>query len=153
MAKFEAAFENAIMKKSSMIERRGVGYDVGTQMGGNWRPDYNPKVVHRELEIVRNDLHCNAISISARDIGRLMITAEDALGQGLEAWLSPWLWNRLPERTLSYITQAAEAAQLHKRYHGKVVLSVGSELTKEKLRNRRSRGSKETVGSWTLARR
>ena len=32
------------------MHRRGVSYDVGSVMGGNWRPDYDPRVVRRELE-------------------------------------------------------------------------------------------------------
>ena len=43
---------------------KGVNYDVGTEMGVNWRPDYNPTTVHRELEIIKKDLHCNAVGIS-----------------------------------------------------------------------------------------
>ena len=62
---------------------RGVNYDVGTQMGVNWRPDYDPEIVHRELEIIKSDLHCNAVGISGKDIGRVVVTAEDALSQGL----------------------------------------------------------------------
>ena len=42
------------------MERKGVSYDVGRVMAGNWRPDFDPKVVQRELEIIRNDLHCSA---------------------------------------------------------------------------------------------
>ena len=64
---------------------KGVNYDVGTVMFGNWRPDYDPKVVQRELEIIKNDLHCNAVGISGKDIGRLVVTAEAAVSQGLEA--------------------------------------------------------------------
>jgi hypothetical protein len=28
-------------------------------MGENWRPTFDPKIVHRELEIIKIDLHCN----------------------------------------------------------------------------------------------
>jgi hypothetical protein len=114
-----------------MIEQKGINYDVGTVMGGNWRPDYHPQTVERELESIKNDLHCNAVGISGRDIGRVMLTAEAALGLGLEAWLNPADWNnKPPEPTLAYITEAAKAAQpLHERYPGKVVFSVGSEFT------------------------
>jgi hypothetical protein len=113
------------------MNRKGINYDVGTEMGGNWRPDYNPQTVQRELEIIKNDLHCNAVGISGRDIGRVVVTAEAALNLGLEAWLSPADWNNKPaEPTLAYITEAAKAAQsLHERYPGKVVFSVGSEFT------------------------
>ena len=114
-----------------MIEHEGVNYDVGTVMGGNWRPDYNPQTVERELQIIKDDLHCNAVGISGKDIGRVVTTAEVALNKGLEAWLHPADWtNQPPEPTLAYITEAAKAAQpLYERYPDKVVFSVGSELT------------------------
>jgi hypothetical protein len=100
-------------------------------MGVDWRPDYDPEVVPRELEIIKNDLHCNAVGISGKDIGRVLRTAEAASGQGLEAWLNPSDWHdRPPEATLAYITKAATAAQsLHERRPGKVVLSIGGEFT------------------------
>lgn len=113
------------------MKHKGVNYDVGTVMGGNWRPDYNPQTVERELEIIKNDLHCNAVGISGKDIGRVMLTAESALSQGLEVRLNPAdLTNKPPESTLAYITEAARATQpLHERYPGKVVFSVGGEFT------------------------
>jgi len=113
------------------MKHKGVNYDVGTVMGGNWRPDYNPQTVERELEIIKNDLHCNAVGISGKDIGRVMLTAEAALSQGLEVRLNPAdLTNKPPESTLAYITEAAKATQpLHERYPGKVVFSVGGEFT------------------------
>lgn len=111
---------------------KGVNYDVGTVMGTNWRPDYNPQTVERELEIIKNVLHCNAIGISGKDIGRVTVTAEAALSLGLEAWLNPdgWFENTPPETTLAYITEAAKAAQpLHERYPGKVIFCLGGEFT------------------------
>jgi hypothetical protein len=109
---------------------KGVCYDVGAVMGFNWRPVFNPKVVHRELEIIKNDLHCNAVRICGLDINRLMVASEDALKQGLEVWLSPLLWDRSQQETLSYITKAAISAdQLQQKYPNKIVFSVGSELT------------------------
>jgi hypothetical protein len=57
------------------MKRIGVNYDVGTEMGVNWRPDYDPKVVQRELELIKNDLHCNAVGISAKDMGRVVDAA------------------------------------------------------------------------------
>ena len=55
-------------------------------MGVNWRPVFDPLVVHRELEIIRNDLHCNAVRICGRDIDRLSRATEDAFTDGLEVW-------------------------------------------------------------------
>jgi hypothetical protein len=77
-----------------------VSYDVGRVMGLNWRPVFDRRVVHRELEIVRDDLHCNAVRICGRDIDRLTTAAEDALTLGLEVWLSPEMWNKSPRETL-----------------------------------------------------
>jgi len=109
---------------------RGVNYDVGTDMGIKWRPDYDPQVVDRELEIIERDLHCNAVGISGKDIRRVVVTAEAALRHGLDAWLSPGVFDRPPQPTLAYITEAARAAQLlHERHPGRVVFSVGSEFT------------------------
>ena len=66
------------------MQRRGVCYDVGRYLDGDWRKDYNPQTVHRELEIIRDDLHCNAVRICSKDLGRLAVASEDALGLGLE---------------------------------------------------------------------
>jgi hypothetical protein len=113
-----------------IMERKGICYDVGREMYGNWRPDFHPDIIHRELQIIQNDLHCNAIRICGKDISRLMLAADDALKQGFEVWLSPELWNQSPAATLSYTVKAAEAAErLREKYPGKLVLSVGSELT------------------------
>ncbi len=110
---------------------KGVCYDVGrVMMGSEWRPKFDPKVVHRELEIIRNDLHCNAVRICGLDIERLIIASQDALTQGLEVWFSPEMWDRSQEETLQYITKAAIAAEsLRQRWPGKLVFSLGSELT------------------------
>jgi hypothetical protein len=112
------------------MKRKGVSYDVGRVMFGNWRPDYDPKVVHRELEIIKNDLHCNAVRICGLDIDRLRTTAEDALENGLEVWLSPELWDKSPEKTLDYVAKAAtDAEKLREKWPEQLVFSIGSELT------------------------
>ncbi|MGA2663592.1 MAG: abortive infection protein [Nitrososphaerales archaeon] len=99
-------------------------------MDGNWRPRFDPRVVHRELEIIKNDLHCNAVRICGFDVDRLMTASEDALSQGLEVWLSPEMWDRSQDETVEYVAGAAERAEgLRRRWPGKLVLSVGSELT------------------------
>lgn len=99
-------------------------------MGGNWRPKFDPRTIRRELEIIRNDLHCNAVRIQGLDIDRLKTAAEYALTQDLEVWLSPEMWDKSQEETLEYITRAAaEAEVLRQRWPGKLIFSVGSELT------------------------
>ncbi|HTS14060.1 MAG TPA: hypothetical protein VMH24_00210, partial [Candidatus Sulfotelmatobacter sp.] len=70
------------------MNRKGVSYDVGRVMGVNWRPVFDLPVVRRELEIIHDDLHCNAVRICGRDIGRLETATEAALELGLEVWLT-----------------------------------------------------------------
>lgn len=113
------------------MNRKGVLYDVGRVMGGvSWRPLFDPNVIHRELSIIKNDLHCTAVKICGLDVTRLMIAAEDALSQGLEVWLSPEMWNKGQKQTLAYLVKAATAAEsLRVRWPGRLVFSVGTEAT------------------------
>jgi hypothetical protein len=112
------------------MNRRGVLYDVGRVLGMNWRPVFDRQTVRRELQIIRDDLHCNAVRICGRDLDRLVAATEDALGLGLEVWFSPELWDRRPEKTLAYIATAAwEAERLRRRWPDRVVFSVATEAT------------------------
>jgi len=112
------------------MNRKGVCYDVGRVMGINWRPHFEIKIVHRELEIIKRDLHCNAVRIHGLNLDRLKLATEAALEQDLEVWLSPEMWDKSPEKTLRYTVKAAAMAeQLRKRYSDRLVFSVGSELT------------------------
>lgn len=91
---------------------------------------FDPEVVRRELTIIRDDLHCNAVRICGQEVSRLERAAEFALELGLDVWLSPELWNKTPAQTLKYTVDAAGVAEgLLRRWPGKVVLCTGSELT------------------------
>jgi hypothetical protein len=112
------------------MRRKGVLYDAGRGTGGNWRPDYSLALARRELEIIKTGLHCNAVKVCARDTGRLAAVAEEALRQGLEVWFCPELWNKSPDATLRHIARSAAAAEeLRARWPGRLVFSVGTELT------------------------
>jgi hypothetical protein len=112
------------------LRLKGVCYDAGAVMGFNWRPVFDPKIVRRELEIIKSDLHCNAVSIVARDVGRIETAATAALEEGLEVWLSPCLWDKSEDETIAYMAKAAGCLEaLHKQWPDKVVLSVGGEST------------------------
>jgi hypothetical protein len=112
---------------------KGVVYDVGRAMGAlsvNWRPDYSPALMRRELDIIRADLHANAVRLGGRDPGRLLVAAEYAASIGLGVWIGPELWNATPRRTLHYVTEAAAAAErLYRRFPERLTFCVGNELT------------------------
>jgi hypothetical protein len=113
------------------MERKGISYIASRELlGEDWRPDFNPQVVHRELEIIKNDLYCNTVRICGKDIDRLTLTAQDALRQGFEVWLSPDLWDHTEPETLEYVIAAAKQAEkLRQQWPDRVVITVGSELT------------------------
>ena len=112
------------------MKRKGVNYDVGRMFEGHLqRPVFDTHVVHRELEIIKRDLHCNAVKIQGYEIDRLMTAAEDALKQGLEVWLAPELFDKSQEETFEYTVKAAEAAETLRQTWPDLVLSVGTELT------------------------
>jgi hypothetical protein len=110
---------------------RGVCYDVGRViMGQNQRPDFDIHLIGHELSVMKDSLHCNAVRICGESIDRLRLAAEEALRRDLEVWLSPELFGRGPDETLQYLAEAAAAAEeLRRQWPGRVVLSVGSELT------------------------
>jgi hypothetical protein len=113
------------------MNRKGICYDAGrVMMGESWRPKFDEALARRELGIIKEDLHCNAVRICALDIDRLVVASRAALDAGLEVWFCPEMWDRSPEETLAYLGEAAEAAEELRALHpGKVALSVGSELT------------------------
>ncbi len=109
---------------------KGIGYDVGACMGFNWRPRFDPKEVHRELQIISDDLHCNAVKIAALDVGRIVTAAADALNQGLEVWADPLMWDKPQDETIAYLIKAARSLEgLRQKWPDKLVMSVGGEST------------------------
>ncbi len=111
---------------------RGVNYDVGIEPLGAARPSrpvFDEAVVRREIEIIRSDLHCNAIRIVGRDIARLTVAAESALAQGLQVWFSPQLHDASPVRTLDYLAECATVAERLRRNGASIIFVVGCELT------------------------
>lgn len=109
---------------------KGVCYDVGVVMGINWRPVFEPRLVQRELEIIRSDLHCNAVRIVGRDLSRLLLATESALQAGLQVWLFPEFWNRTERPTARRMARIARAVEpLHQTYGDRIVFGVGMEVT------------------------
>lgn len=88
------------------MNRKGVNDDIGTHLG-NWnsRPVFDLTVARRELEIIRNDLHCNAVRISRQEVERLTQATPIAQEMGLEVWFSPLLYDKSADETLAYILE------------------------------------------------
>jgi hypothetical protein len=113
------------------MKYRGINYDIGTitLTGGLTRETFDADIVAKEIAIIKNELHCNAIRISGLDINRLSKAAEIALQQGLTVWLSPALHYNTQENTMDYILKnAAEAEKLRLQFHN-IIFVVGCELS------------------------
>jgi hypothetical protein len=50
---------------------------------------FDPAIVRREMQIIRNGLHCDAVRITGGDRGGLETAARHAADAGLEVWYSP----------------------------------------------------------------
>lgn len=114
-----------------MMHRKGINYDVGTfaRRDEPSRATFDPAIVQREIEIIKNDLHCNAIRISGQEITRLTLAAEYALRQGLEVWFSPTWVDANEQEMLAYLAQCAQAAEHLRQQSPQVIFVVGCELT------------------------
>ena len=118
------------------MRHRGVHYDTGTIFRGpgysiaTRRGSLDLSVVRRELQIIRDDLHANAVRVVGSHVDRLISVARLALDLGLEVWLSPSFFEYSASVTAARTVEAARAvAPLGAAYPGRVVIIVGAELT------------------------
>jgi hypothetical protein len=110
---------------------KGITYDVGTVFAGgrSTRDEFDPTVMRREIEIIKNDLHCNAVRVCGQDIARLRATAEYALVQGLTVWFSPLFVEATGEETLTYLAEYAGIAEELRQQFPHILFVVGGELS------------------------
>jgi hypothetical protein len=105
---------------------RGLGYDTGFRLDGARHP-FNPQRVRRELEIIRDDLHCTAVRPFGNDLDA---AAEYAAQLGLDVWYSPFTVDLDPDALVDVLVDAAgRAERLRQRYGVEVVFVAGAEVT------------------------
>lgn len=117
-------------KMKTPMRIRGINYDTGTKVGASHsRPTFDPVIMARELAIIRDELHCNAVRISGSDTDRLCLAAERALADGLEVWLSPHFTELPAEQLLPALVECAARAETLRRKWPRLVFVGGGELT------------------------
>ncbi|WP_153456339.1 hypothetical protein [Streptomyces smaragdinus] len=105
-------------------------YDTGFVLHGRIsREDFDPALVRRELAVIRDDLHCDAVQIVGGDPERLESAAAAAAGLGLEVWFSPYPLELDPERILALFRDCADRAERLRRQGAAVVFVAGVELS------------------------
>lgn len=105
-------------------------YDTGFVVHGRIsRENVDPETVRRELAVIRDDLHCNAVQITGGDPDRLELAASTAAGLGLEVWFSPYPLELDPPRILTLLRDCAQRAERLRRNGAEVVFVAGVELS------------------------
>jgi hypothetical protein len=109
---------------------KGITYDTGfLSAGASTREPFEPDVVRREMRVIRDDLHCNAIRVTGGDPDRLEIAATHAADAGLAVWFCPFTNGLTQDELLDLLADCAERAERLRRRGAEVVLLTGSELS------------------------
>lgn len=109
---------------------KGITYDTGfLTAGGSTHEPFDPNTVQREMRIIRNDLHCDAVRITGGNVDRLEIAASHAAAAGLDVWLSPFTNDLTTDEVLAVLADCAERAERLRQRGAEVVLLTGSELS------------------------
>ncbi|MFF6883143.1 hypothetical protein ACFY9F_08130 [Streptomyces sp. NPDC012421] len=112
------------------MRARGISYDTGfVKHGRNSRGGFAPETVRRELEIIRDDLHCTAVRVMGGDPDRIELAAGYAAELGLEVWFSPYPLEETEAGMLALFADCAERAERLRRGGAEVVFVTGAELS------------------------
>ncbi|GIH18916.1 hypothetical protein [Rugosimonospora africana] len=94
------------------MRAKGITYDTGFTPGGrSSRPVFDADAVRREIRVIADDLHCDAVRITGGDPERLAIAARHASDAGLEVWFSPFPCELPATELLPYFADCADRAQ------------------------------------------
>ncbi|MFE4619526.1 hypothetical protein ACFRJ7_25840 [Streptomyces sp. NPDC056747] len=112
------------------MRAKGISYDTGfVKDGVTSRGLFDAKLVERELRIIRDDLHCDAVRIMGGDPDRLELAASCAAELGLEVWFSPYPLELTGDEMLALFADCAERAERIRRRGATVVFVAGAELS------------------------
>ncbi|RSN45045.1 hypothetical protein DMC64_19475 [Amycolatopsis sp. WAC 04197] len=112
------------------MRAKGIAYDTGFVRGGRIsRENFDLDLVKRELAVIRDDLHCNAVHLVGGDPERLEQAAHLAAELGLEVWFSPYPLELTPEEMLALFTDCAQRAERVRQAGAEVVFVTGVELS------------------------
>ncbi|REE98053.1 hypothetical protein DFJ69_3533 [Thermomonospora umbrina] len=107
----------------------GVTYDTGFPTAGTTTHEpFDPEVVRRETQIIRDELHCDAVRITGGHQDRLETAARHAADAGLEVWYSPFTNGLDRDELMAFLVDGAERAERLRREGADVVFLTGSEI-------------------------
>ena len=107
----------------------GINYDTGfVNAGTTTHEPFDPETVRRDLRVIRDELHCDAVRITGGIQERLEVAAEFAAEAGLEVWYSPFTNGLDRDGLLAFVLDGAERAERLRRTGASVVYLTGSEI-------------------------
>ncbi|MFE3455805.1 hypothetical protein ACFXJ8_43575 [Nonomuraea sp. NPDC059194] len=108
----------------------GITYDTGfTSAGSTTHEPFDPEAVRREMRIIHDDLHCDAVRITGGVQDRLETAARHAADAGLEVWYSPFTNGLTQDELMAFLLDGAERAERLRRAGARVVFLTGSEIS------------------------
>ncbi|MEH1017100.1 hypothetical protein V6U90_28885 [Micromonospora sp. CPCC 206060] len=113
------------------MRNRGITYDTGWAAGHGptTHEPFDPATVRRDMQVIRDELHCTAVRITGSLPERLEIAARHAGDAGLEVWFSPFTNDLTTRELLDVLADCAARAERLRRDGVEVVLLTGAELT------------------------
>ncbi|MEV6987052.1 hypothetical protein AB0M95_38150 [Sphaerisporangium sp. NPDC051017] len=112
------------------MRARGINYDTGFLPGGTIsREEFDPETVRREMRVIAEDLHCDAVRISGGLPERIETAARFAAEAGLEVWFAPFPCEMTAAEMLPYFADCAERAEKVRADGAEVVLVLGCEIS------------------------
>ena len=112
------------------MRAKGINYDTGFfNKGASSREPFDLAEIRRELAIIRDDLHCNAVRVTGGDAARLEAAARIAAELGLEVWFSPFTCDLSEPEMLDLLADCAERAERIRAAGAAVVLLLGAEIS------------------------
>jgi hypothetical protein len=120
----------AVVPHKRSLRAKGISYDTGFVYNGAISHECcDSEVIKRELQIIRDDLHCNAVRVIGGDPERLELAATYAAHLGLEVWFSPYPLELTTEEILSLFSDCAARAERLRERGAEIVFVTGAELS------------------------
>ncbi|MEU1623892.1 hypothetical protein ABZ746_00805 [Streptomyces sp. NPDC020096] len=113
------------------MRRHGINYDTGFDpfADGTSRTHFDPDTVRRDMAVIADELHCDAIRVSGGDPERLSIAAEAAAEAGLEVWFAPFPCNMTHDQLIDHLADCARRAERIRATGAEVVYVTGCEIS------------------------
>ena len=108
----------------------GMNYDTGFVSGGSTTHEpFDPETVRRDLRVIREELHCDAVRITGGIQDRLELAAQCAAETGLEVWYCPFTNGLDRAGLMEFVLDGAERAERLRQGGATVVYLTGSEIS------------------------